>query len=57
MAGDSEDRCVTHTPHAEVLQACRRSEDSVASSIKRSDLIAEISHSVAIVVVRRALVE
>jgi hypothetical protein len=47
----------TQAPHAEMLQTGRRAEDSVASSIKRSDSIREISHGVAIVVIRRALVE
>src|SRR4029453_1051762 len=47
----------THAPHAEMLQTCRRAEDSVASAIERRNPVGEISHSIAIVFIRCALVE
>ena len=47
----------TKTPHPEMLQACRRAEDSIASAIECRDPVGEISHSIAIVVVRCSFVE
>src|SRR6266545_1228972 len=43
--------------HAEMLQACRRTENSVASAKKCRDPVGEVSHSIAIVVIRCALIE
>src|SRR6266545_4953756 len=43
--------------HAEMLQTCRRTENSVASAKKCRDPVGEVSHGIAIVVIRCALIE
>ena len=40
-----------------MLQPCGGAEDSVATAIERRNPVGEISHRVAIVVIRRALVK